>query len=162
MDGLLETERAYAAGLFDGEGCVELFMRSSGRNKKGNVDNSLRAALSITGKDQRPLQWLLETFGGYIQQHTHTGRGDKNPVGRWMVTASAADVFAEAIHPYLRVKKEQIEIWQEARSLMYRRGRIPGKRLIGPDEVAHRRSLVARVSELKRTALQTDGTPWPT
>ena len=162
MEGFLETQRAYAAGLFDGEGCVELFMRPTGRNKKGNVDNSMRAVLSVTGKDQRPLQWLLETFGGYIQISTHPKRPHHQPVGRWSVTASKADVFAEAIHPYLRVKKEQVEIWMEARSLMYSRGRIRGKRSLSEEEVSYRRSLVAQVSDLKGTAIQPDGTPWQT
>jgi hypothetical protein len=162
MADLTDTDKAYAAGLFDGEGCVELFMRPTGRNKAGNLDNSIRCALSVSGTDQRPLQWLLETFGGYIQEHTHAERTGNRPSGRWLVTSAKADVFAEAIHPYLKVKQEQIEIWMQVRTMVYSRGRISGKRQLPDEEVALRRSLVSDLRALKKIARKPDGTLWPT
>lgn len=144
-------ERAYAAGLFDGEGCVQLYMRVS-TMRSGRKNNALRTALSVSNTDLRPLYWLQERYGGRLSiDPRHTQKSDnhkRRPVARWIVFSDEADVFAQDIYPFVIIKREQLSIWMEARKIMYRRGYMPNG--LSADEVDTRRDLVAQVKALKR------------
>jgi hypothetical protein len=67
------------------------------------------------------------------------------------MTALDAEKFARDIVPYVILKKEQLELWLEARSKTYARGRkgIPSGGLPA-EEVAERQRLVDEIKALKR------------
>lgn len=146
---ITEVEIAYAAGFFDGEGCVQLYMRPSGRTK-----NCLRCALSAYGTDPAPLYWLQERWGGRIRwddepKRLATGR---RPVGRWVIFSNEAEIFARDILPYLIVKRSQMDLWLEARAMLRPRGRRKGASVndgVSDGERALRQDLVDRVKALK-------------
>jgi hypothetical protein len=105
MADLPEPEKAYAAGFFDGEGCVQIYMRGDSSRTK----NCLRVALSVSGTDTRPLAWLQERWGGNIRiDESQVGvdrRGitSRKPLARWIVWALEGEAFARDILPYLTV-----------------------------------------------------------
>jgi hypothetical protein len=146
---ITQQDIAYAAGFFDGEGCVQLYMRKSGRTK-----NCLTTALSAYGTDSTPLYWLHQRWGGSIKwdetpKRLGTGR---RPVCRWVVFSKEAEVFAKDVRPFLLVKAHQIDIWLEARALVLPRGRRKGQP--APEGVTDsqreiRQDLVDRVKALK-------------
>ena len=62
-----ETDRAYIAGLFDGEGSI-YFAKRPEKKKKHNgegyrVSNSQRISMEITMTDQSVVRWVHETLG---------------------------------------------------------------------------------------------------
>ena len=62
-----ETDRAYIAGLFDGEGSIH-FKRGIEKKKKHNgkgyrISNSLRLSMEITMTDKSVLTWVHEVLG---------------------------------------------------------------------------------------------------
>ena len=62
-----ETDRAYIAGLFDGEGSIH-FKRSIEKKKKHTgkghrISNSMRINMEITMTDQSVLIWVHEVLG---------------------------------------------------------------------------------------------------
>ena len=62
-----ETDRAYIAGLFDGEGSI-YFAKRPEKKKKHNgegyrVSNSQRISMEITMTDQSVIRWVHETLG---------------------------------------------------------------------------------------------------
>ena len=62
-----ETDRAYIAGLFDGEGSIH-FKRGIEKKKKHKgkghrLSNSLRLSMEITMTDQSVLIWVHEVLG---------------------------------------------------------------------------------------------------
>ena len=64
---IAETDRAYIAGLFDGEGSIH-FKRGSEKKKKHKgkgyrISNSLRLSMEITMTDQSVLAWVHEILG---------------------------------------------------------------------------------------------------
>ena len=70
-DGFLhmipETDRAYIAGLFDGEGSIH-FKRGVEKKKKHKgkgyrISNSLRLSMEITMTDESVLTWVHEVLG---------------------------------------------------------------------------------------------------
>lgn len=140
------AEKAYAAGLFDGEGCVQLYMRKTGR-PNGRKDHAFRCALSLSSTSMDPLFWLQERYEGTIDIDQRTTDGSKKPLGRWIVFSEMADRFAADISPYLIIKRAQLDLWMAAREMMYRRGYMPGG--LPQEEIDARREMVYRMKELK-------------
>lgn len=92
-------QRAYAAGLFDGEGCISIsrFLKSNGHHRY-----SLTASVHMA--DREAIEWLQETWGGRIYP---AGQGDaKNkPTFIWRLCDSWAIAFLHDIFPYVRLSK---------------------------------------------------------
>lgn len=99
---------AWAAGFFDGEGCVLIELSKEKRCRHGHR-TSLHA--TVTQTSLPCLEKYLEAFGGGIAtSRSKTPNGRRWAVQyRWSVRNEKAAAFLEAILPYVVVKKEQIE-----------------------------------------------------
>lgn len=100
---------AWAAGFFDGEGCV-LVELSKERGCKHGFRTALHA--TVTQTSLPCLELFLERFGGII-----VANENKTPNGRrwavqyrWSVKNDDAIQFLKAIQPYCVVKKSQVDI----------------------------------------------------
>ena len=62
-----DTDKAYIAGLFDGEGSIYFTRRpEKKKNHKGKghrVSNSLRLSMEVTMTDRSVIHWLHEVLG---------------------------------------------------------------------------------------------------
>ena len=71
-----ETDRAYIAGLFDGEGCVtyKQYMRKRPHNKKAYPTWSIRMEMAMT--DKEVIKWVAETLdcGTWGERKVQKGR----------------------------------------------------------------------------------------
>jgi hypothetical protein len=105
-----ETEIAWAAGFFDGEGTTAY--QSTGTNNSGQPRRQLR--LTVTQKDPRPLHRLCmalsagKVYGPYESQ---------NGMHMWTVQCARAEEVLEEMWPYLSEPKiEQatraLEAWR--------------------------------------------------
>lgn len=88
---MTETELAWSAGFFDGEGCILA-------NRSG-ASFSLRAKVSQVVPE--PLEQLRRWFGGNIWYEKAYGRSV------WTVSGYKARLFLRAILPYLVVKRDR-------------------------------------------------------
>ncbi|BCV01778.1 MAG: hypothetical protein CM15mV45_750 [uncultured marine virus] len=76
---ILETDRAYIAGLFDGEGSIH-FKRGIEKKKKHKgegyrLSNSMRISMEITMTDYSVFLWVHETLGvGTLRSKTVKGK----------------------------------------------------------------------------------------
>jgi hypothetical protein len=111
MEGRMvsETDKAYIAGLVDGEGCVRIWKVGSPRqldkmNRKTPIYNPW---LSIANNNVEVLRWIQSLYGGRLQPHNRT-----RPVQAWVLvlTSRAAERILKDIVPYLRIKKPQTEV----------------------------------------------------
>ena len=74
-----ETDRAYIAGLFDGEGSI-YFKRGVEKKKKHKggghrLSNSLRLSMEITMTDKSVLTWVHEVLGvGTLNKKPRKGK----------------------------------------------------------------------------------------
>ena len=100
---------AWAAGFFDGEGCVLVEMSKSPRSKGGQ---RFRLHATVTQTSLPCLEKFLNEFGGSIVTNEYT-----TPNGRrWSVqhrcSVRDADAisFLSAIHPYTVVKYDEITV----------------------------------------------------
>ena len=118
MNWILETERAYIAGLFDGEGSVH-FKRGIEKKKKHTGDgyrlsNSMRISMEITMTDYSVLLWVHETLGcGTLRSKKVKGKrkdGTKYlPQWKWRCTFRDAYWVCLNIWPWSHVKLDKIQ-----------------------------------------------------
>lgn len=93
-------ECAYAAGFFDGEGCVRIIRPTH------NQRWALRVQFSQTNPG--PLHWLSARWGGAVCG-PYQPKGQRRPVWRWTLYGQRATKFLEDTHPWLKCK--QGEVW---------------------------------------------------
>jgi hypothetical protein len=94
---MLETEKAYIAGLLDGEGHITIQTSYSGQK-------CMPIRIGISNNNLDLLSWVKERFGGTFMQ-----RRDKCNTLKWGDKKSAENLL-KAVLPYLILKKRQAEI----------------------------------------------------
>ena len=113
MDGqvftLTEVQKAYLAGIWDGEGSIIIARATNSYNKKSRrIYHQLRVFMGNT--DRKLVQWVKDTIGcGYIQ--TRKPKSIKHKTTYiYFVHSLNAKLLLEAIYPYLITKKPQATI----------------------------------------------------
>jgi len=113
-----ETEIAYLAGLFDGEGSVVIVW--VGRQLA--LYGGLRIAIEMTTPE--PLRFAQRIFGGKI--YVTERYSPHKPLSHWSLCGAKASVFLRAVEPYLIVKHEKTNL--ALSFLAYGRTQSPRKR----------------------------------
>ncbi len=113
-----ECDRAYIAGLFDGEGSIH-FKRGIEKKKKHKgkgyrTSNSLRLSMEITMTDRSVLLWVHEVLGvGTLTDKPRKGRrvdGTKYLMQyRWRCTFRDAYYVCRLLWPYAHTKLPKIQ-----------------------------------------------------
>ena len=113
-----ETDIAYIAGLFDGEGNIHI-KRGPEKKKRhdGNgyrISNSMRLSMEITMTDKSVLTWLHEVLGvGTLTDKPRKGKrvdGTKYLMQyRWRCTFRDAYYVCCLLFPYAHTKLEKIQ-----------------------------------------------------
>ena len=89
---------AYIAGIVDGEGCIIVATHSSG-------SNTIRVVVAMA--DPEPLQLCYNVFGGWAYKRKNT---NGRTLYSWYVQSKTALNVLRAIEPYIRGKREQVEL----------------------------------------------------
>jgi hypothetical protein len=149
---------AWAAGFFDGEGCVMVEM-----SKEKACLHGYRTSLhtTVTQTSLPCLQLFLERFGGSIStSENRTPNGRRWAVQhRWVARNETALEFLQAIEPYVVVKKEQVQA-----ALKYPM-RSPDGRKYGnssnpiPDQVMQARMALRKMLQDIRASMKTLAKP---
>jgi hypothetical protein len=108
---MTETERAYIAGLFDGEGCVTCKQVKRKRKDRGDkIYNQwyIRCEIAMTNKDV--IEWVHKIlgFGWSAEKRYHTKPKYKRQ-WRWCCGYRDAYSFAKLMWPYTQVKLHKLE-----------------------------------------------------
>ena len=113
-----ETDRAYIAGLFDGEGSIHfkrgIEKKKKHKNKPGyRLSNSLRLSMEITMTDRSVLEWVHEVLGvGTLTDKPRKGkRKDGTPYlkqYKWRCTFRDAYFVCCIIWPWAHTKLPKI------------------------------------------------------
>ena len=115
---LSESDIAYIAGLFDGEGSIHINRGIENKKKhsgKGRrISNSMRISMEITMTDESVLRWLHEVLGvGTLNRKPRKGRrkdGTKYLMQyRWRCTFRDAYYVCRLLWPYAHTKLPKIQ-----------------------------------------------------
>lgn len=104
---MTDTELAYIAGFFDGEGSITINENGKPSPRGKNPNHTLQ--VSIGNTDPRVLIWLHEEFGGFLTYRKQVSPRHRK-VAQWGVRARLALPFLEAIRPFIRMKRDQVDV----------------------------------------------------
>jgi hypothetical protein len=94
-----QTNYAYIAGLFDGEGCVSIYKHGT----------TYAVSVAIEMRDPQAIKFISSLTG--IKWSTKTREGEKNLMYYIRFSSFRASYkFLSSIYPYLKVKKTQARI----------------------------------------------------
>ena len=99
----MKEEIAYAAGMFDGEGSVDIYNATPAKASKSP---SFMLRVTIVQKDGQIMDWLHKHFDGYVALDNHGG----HYIYRWDIRSQKAKAFLLQILPYVLIKKAQVEL----------------------------------------------------
>ncbi len=95
---------AYFAGLFDGEGSINIITPTGSRYAW-----ALSCAVKMTNSRELMAE-MKAAFGGNTGEKWSYRRNGNKPQYYWQVRARLAGKFLAAVYPFLRVKKEEAEV----------------------------------------------------
>lgn len=140
-------DKAYLAGLIDGEGHIGISRVRTSKSAKGcKRGMAYRLTLSIRMTDKRGPAFALESTGkgSLLLLKPSTARPNRRPVWNWAAwSREAASVLREVL-PFLRVKSEVVQVALEFQEAM----RWVGRAGLSDAEWALREALYTRVKEL--------------
>lgn len=121
---MTETELAYMAGIFDGEGCLTV-LKNKTKHAAGCVPNySVNVIVSMTSepvtswlKDKVPGSWVSIRVGG--------ANGKNRDIYRWGITGIRAVELVRLVAPYLVEKSRQAELISTIGPYLTGRGKFP-------------------------------------
>ena len=105
---MMESDIAYIAGLFDGEGSIQYkqYMRKRKHNPKAYPTWSIRMEIAMT--DRSVLMWLCEVLGTGTVNSRKVKPGKKKQ-WRWRCSHRQAYYVARLIWPYVHVKLDKVQ-----------------------------------------------------
>jgi hypothetical protein len=117
------AEAAYMAGLMDGEGTFFIGNYGTSRNP------FFQTVLKITSTDKCMIEWVYNTFGGWMSEYTSKQRAQnsKGPVYSWACSGDRLTHLCEIMLPYLTAKTNQAEILLEMRKTYRGAEHVKGK-----------------------------------
>lgn len=142
-----ELLNAWAAGLFDGEGCITLVRRPPNPATQHRSERwEVRATLGLTVAE--PVHWLKERYGGHVhlRLEQRTNRKDST---HWQADSRVGVAFVGAVYPFLRIKRPQADVALAYQKII----RKVGRRGYTDEALAEQRTLVERIKELNRRGL---------
>lgn len=101
------ADKAWAAGFFDGEGCVFVFDTKSKSSKHGRRYDLACAVSQVAVESLMKLSIL---YGGSVRVNKQKSGTSSNLASSWRVTGARALAFLKDIYPYSIMKKSQIRI----------------------------------------------------
>lgn len=132
---MTEQDCIYAAGLFDGEGCIQILPTKRGA--------AYRVTVTLNITFEPIVQWLKATFGGSVC--SIAPKGNNARCWKWGLASRMAASFLEAVHPWLKMKDKEASLALEFQSRVKRTGRAH----LSPEELSIRRDYQIRIKKLR-------------
>src|ERR1041385_6851821 len=137
-----QHEWAYLAGLFDGEGCVQIIQQ---KPKGSNVSGSYYLYIGIRNTDTAIVKWIHSKIGGNLQD-SKSYQENRSRSWWWNLHCHAAYEFLKSVRPFLHIKAEEADIamkfqeeMEEFKRQPYERKGVKRGRPVLPAEVVARR-----------------------
>lgn len=99
----METQLAYLAGLFDGEGCIYI-VKALPRGRDGEKNRRYLLRIDIWNHDPRLIAKVVEVFkSGHVTEEQLSNSRRRG--WRWTASLRKAEEALEAMYPFLISKK---------------------------------------------------------
>ena len=111
MAWLTEIEKAYLAGLIDGEGSISIKKRIKGKPKR--ITPEYRLVITVTNTCRDVIYFILDKIKGMSGFYTKFERirnPKRKPIFEIQLRDKTAELLLKEIFPYLIIKKKQAEL----------------------------------------------------
>lgn len=140
------VDLVYLAAMIDGEGSISLHKQRP--KHRENWSWSYTVIVQITNTDRRLIDWLSDTFAGYVNFRSMR---EVNPRWKdrygWFACSSYGYHVLKLARPYLKLKGEQADLVTEFYEGNYNL-RAPSRAKISDEENERRARIAARLHEL--------------
>ena len=137
-------EHAYAAGLFDGEGCLTIGRAA----KKPGYVYWIRIDIGMSNKALHLLDAMKNQYGGTLRK-TRPATGKWEAATGWVLFGKEAESFLRNIQPWVYLKQEQLRLGLALRNLI---NELEGKWT--PEARQRGEAMYLRMRELNRKGPQ--------
>lgn len=114
---MTESDLAYIAGLFDGEGSIRINYKGAYRSLPSSIDVRIGQNIGFG-----ILEWIASYFGGTVFEYD-------NGYSQWIVTTTKAKLFLQEVMTYLRIKLPDAKIALEYQTYLDSEHQIRGVKL---------------------------------
>lgn len=143
-----DIELAYFGGILDGEGTISVNYRRFKRRDAGKFRTYHRPYISVGNTDFRLVEWLKNTFGGFISTHCYKGPNNKT-LHTWICRDRDLDKILDAVMPYLLLKKSQAECVRAIKDTVKR-----GATKLSPDVIDLRERMTLKIRSLNQRGVK--------
>lgn len=130
---MTDTEAAWLAGIFDGEGCLGYYVSATGKRSKMSVQIRM---------SHLPTILKIRDLLGYQDKNIYEDRRRDKTVYGLQFASTQCIRFLEVILPYCLTKRQEVEEILSNLELI---------RTTRPEALAEKRELAAKLKVLKRT-----------
>lgn len=146
-----EVEKAYTAGIIDGEGCLSITLHRTKRERQ------ILHRISVNNTNKALIEWLVEkTKLGHLYSYSgvngYYATGNRKPPYVWTLCAGAVRELLPEIMPYLVLKRRQAELMLESLGMRNLKGRGKGRSL-SEEENKRRNEIVVELHKLNHRGL---------
>lgn len=135
-----DSEIAYAAGFFDGEGHIRIAKHS----KRG----SYMLQVSAVQATLEPLPIFERLFGGTIHRRVTQYRGTPRAQYTWQASSGAAESALRQMLPFLRTKRDEAEMALEFRATF--RPQFGNRSKNTPEVEEKRRAMMISLQDIRK------------
>jgi len=139
-----ELDIAYAAGLFDGEGCIGVY----------HYRDKYKFNMTLCMRTPYGPQLFKETFGGHVEIVWRTTKGARRHYFLWRATHRQALAALRLLLPHLLEKRDQADRAIRFQEIKDTKRRIRRAKVTDahyePEDAAEMQRLATEVRELKR------------
>ena len=119
MQNVSETDRAYTAGILDGEGSISLAVHTTRKTASGRPSTGPKVLLQVSSTDRGLIDWLCKTWGaGHVATTYRPKKSHHKIAYGWRVWGASAAEILQATLPYLKIKAPQARLAIEYRALV--------------------------------------------
>lgn len=142
---MTETDKAYIAGILDGEGCITVYLYPSG---------SIKPQVMIANTNLPLLQWIQSFYGGAISKHTNYNENAKQCYRLQLFGFRALPILRDS-YKYLRIKKLQADMLLSVpRFLKLEETKGKHGKLLTEEERINNRAFVVKMRALNQQGLK--------
>lgn len=109
---MIETEKAYLAGLIDGEGYIGILKVKKGNKKhfSSSRDYLYCPIFKVCMTDETLIRWLVENYGGTFSARRRSVNPNWKDAFDWVHRNAKCLTLLKEIYPYLRIKNKEVDI----------------------------------------------------
>jgi len=141
-----ESDKAYAAGFIDADGCITVRMNTAGTARARNVARTCFASITASQTKVPPLLFLRDRWGGSLRQ-LPARKGNSSPAWEWVAVSQMAYKMLDDIRPYLLIKGDRADNALSLRDIRSGSGR---GHALTTDELAQHRAAKETSMELNK------------